>query len=175
VKYNRFRSIKFHFRWSRPIYAKQSVFRFRNSNKKYLKIKNVAEEVVNRLLTDLESILSSALIAVVEVLRMNPDRYAIIYDSKYDNDDNVPNSSTTTTPILSSSFNSSTSTKPNQNCYYNKYHGGILEIAKGFLNILLTELVDRTMVAAVKEKMFLLWSVKPETTFASAKTEVFFI
>ena len=108
---------------------------------------------VNKLLTDLESLLSSALIAVVEALRMNPDRYAIIYDSKYDNDDNVPNSSTTTTPILSSSFNSSTSTKPNQNCYYNKYHGGILEIAKGFLNILLTELVDRTMVAAVKEKI----------------------
>jgi hypothetical protein len=150
VKYNWFRSIKFHFRWSRPIYAKQSVFRFRNSNKKYLKIKNVAEEVVNRLLTDLKSLLSSALIAV-EALRMNPDRYAIVYDSKYDNDDNVPNSSTTTTPTLSSSFTSSTST--NQNCYYNKYHGGILEIAKGFLNILLTELVDGTMVAAVKEKI----------------------
>jgi hypothetical protein len=42
--------------------------------------------------------------------------------------------------------------KPYQNYYYNKYHGGILEIAKGFLNILLTELVDKTMVAAIKEK-----------------------
>jgi hypothetical protein len=109
VKYNWFRYIKFHFTWSRPIYAKQFVFRFRNSNKKYLKIKDVAEEVVNRLLTDRESLLTSALIAVIEALRMNPDRYAIIYDSKYDSDDNVHNSSSTTTtaPILSSCSTSS--------------------------------------------------------------------
>lgn len=64
------------------------------SNKKYLKIKDIAEEVVNRLLTDRESLLTSALIAVVEALRMNSDRYAIIYDGKYDSDDNVYNSST---------------------------------------------------------------------------------
>ena len=31
----------------------------------------------------------STLIAVVEVLRMNPDSYVIIYDSKYDNNDDV--------------------------------------------------------------------------------------
>jgi hypothetical protein len=51
-----------------------------------------------------------------------------------------------------SSFYLSTSTKPYQNYYYNKYHEGILEIAKGFLKILLNQLVDKTMVAAVKEK-----------------------
>jgi hypothetical protein len=27
--------------------------------------------------------------AVIEALRMNPDRYAVIYDSKYDRDDSV--------------------------------------------------------------------------------------
>jgi hypothetical protein len=85
---------------------------------------------------------------------MNPDRYAVIYNSKYDSDDNAHNSSSTTTtaPISSSSSTYSTSPKPYQNHYYNKYHGGILEIAKGFLNILLTELVHKTMVGAVKEK-----------------------
>ena len=58
------------------------VSRFKNSNEKYLKIKSIAEEVVDRLLKERE--LTSALIAVVEALRMNPDRYAVIYNSKYD-------------------------------------------------------------------------------------------
>jgi hypothetical protein len=39
-----------------------------------------------------------------------------------------------------------------QNRYYNQYHEWILELAKGFLKILLNQLVDKTMVAAVKEK-----------------------
>ena len=63
---------------------------------------------------------------------MNPDRYAIIYNSKYDNKDYV---------------STSTFTKP-QNYYYDKYHEGILKLAKGFLSILLNQLVDKTMVAA---------------------------
>ena len=41
--------------------------------------------------------------AVVEALRMNPDRYAVIYNIKYDNNDNVSNSSSTTTAPISSS------------------------------------------------------------------------
>jgi Mor family transcriptional regulator len=111
----------------------QSVSRFKNGNDKYLKIKDVAEEHVKRLLTEEETLLDLALKAVIEALRMNPDRYAIIYDSKYDSDDNVP---------------TSTFTKP-QDYYYNEYHEGLVEIAKGFLNILLNQLVDKTMVAAV--------------------------
>ena len=39
-----------------------------------------------------------------------------------------------------------------QNRYYNQYDEGLLELAKGFLKILLNQLVDKTMVAAVKEK-----------------------
>jgi ferric iron reductase protein FhuF len=66
----------------------QFVFRFKNSNKKYLKIKGVAEEDVNRLLTEQETLLDLALKAVIEALRMTPDRYKIIYNSKYDNNDN---------------------------------------------------------------------------------------
>jgi len=44
---------------------------------------------------------TSALIAVVEALRLNPDRYAVIYNTKYDDNDSggtaiveVPSSST---------------------------------------------------------------------------------
>jgi hypothetical protein len=40
----------------------------------------------------------------------------------------------------------------NQNHYFDEYHEGILEIAKGFLKLLINQLVDETRVAAVKEK-----------------------
>jgi chromosome segregation ATPase len=135
----------------------QFVYRFKNSNKKYLKIKSIAEEVVDILLAERKALLSSALVAVVEALRMNPDRYAIIYNSKYDDhNDNVFDSSKgTTVAALASSLSTSTSTsttKPLQNHYYNEYHEGLLELAKGFLNSLLNQVVDKTMVAAVKGK-----------------------
>src|SRR5205823_7898904 len=113
---------------------------------------DAAEEQVNRLLTDEETLLDLALKAVIEALRMNPDRYAIIYNSKYDSDDNIFESSNSTTSTAISSSLHSHSTKVHQNYYYNKYHEGILEIAKGFLNILLNHLADKTMIAAVKEK-----------------------
>ncbi|HET7392024.1 MAG TPA: hypothetical protein VFJ51_14495 [Nitrososphaeraceae archaeon] len=130
----------------------QFIYRFKKSNKKYLKIKSIAEEVVNRLLREQETLLELALNAVIEALRMNPDKYKIIYDSKYDNNESVfDSSSTNTAAAISPPYTSSTSTKPYQNRYYNKYHEGILELAKGFLKILLNQLVDKTMVAAIKE------------------------
>jgi hypothetical protein len=81
---------------------------------------------------------------------MNPDRYAIIYNSKYDDnrDNNIFDSSNNNTIISISSHSS----KP-QNYYYNQYHEGILEIANSLLKILLNQMVDNTMVAAaVQEK-----------------------
>jgi hypothetical protein len=128
----------------------QFVFRFKNSDKRYLQIKSFAEQVVDRLLEERESVLTSALIAVVEALRMNPDRYAVIYNSKYDNDnDNVFESITGAVAISSPHFHS---TKVHQNYYYNEYHEGILEIANSLLKILLNQVVDKTMVAAVKQE-----------------------
>ena len=127
------------------------VFRFRNSNKKYLKIKSIAEEHVNKLLTEQGGLLTSALIAVIEALRLHPDRYAIIYNTKYDN--SGIGSSTAVVEVLYSSSSSSSSPypKPYQNYYYNEYHKGILEIAKTFFNSLLSQMVNKTMVtAAVK-------------------------
>ena len=47
----------------------QFAYRFKNSNKKYLQIKDVAEEQVNGLLTEEETLLELALKAVIEALR----------------------------------------------------------------------------------------------------------
>jgi hypothetical protein len=76
-----------------------------------------------------------------------------LFTIRYDNNDSVfDSSSTTTQPIVSSCSTSSTSTKAHQNYYYNEYREGITEIANSLLKILLKEMVDNTMVAAVKEK-----------------------
>ncbi|MGB8033977.1 MAG: hypothetical protein WCF03_09180 [Nitrososphaeraceae archaeon] len=60
--------------------------------------------------------------AVVEALRMNPDKYAIIYNSEYDDSDSVFDSSrgTNTAAAISPPYTSSTSTstKPYQNNEY---------------------------------------------------------
>jgi hypothetical protein len=99
-----------------------------------------------------ESLLDLALKAVIEALRMNPDRYKIIYDSKYDSDDNTSNGSTTTAPVSSSSSTYSTFPKAYHNHYYDQYREGILEIAKGFVKIMTNPQVDKTMVAAVAKE-----------------------
>jgi hypothetical protein len=74
------------------------------------------------------------------------DRYTIVYNTKYDNNDNVMDS------IGAAISSASPYPKPYQNHYYNEYHEGLLEIAKTFFNGLLNQLVDKTRVAAVKEK-----------------------
>jgi hypothetical protein len=88
-----------------------------------------------------------ALKAVVEALRMNPDRYEVIYNSKYNNNESVFDSNGITAVVISSPhFPKSQS----QNYYYNEYRQGLLEIAKGFLNTLLNQLVDN--ISSKKEK-----------------------
>ena len=129
----------------------QFVSRFKNSNEKYLKIKSIAEETVNRLLTEEETFLDLALKAVIEALRMNPDKYNVIYNSKYDDNCNIFDSGSNIATAASSS--PSTTTKPqNHNHYYDQYREGILEIANSLLKILTNQIVDNTMVAAVQEK-----------------------
>ena len=128
---------------------RQFVSRFKNSDKRYLQIKGIAEEVVDRFLAERKSLLNSALVAVVEALRMNPDGYVVIFNSKYDNnnDGNIfENSNSNTSSAISSSHSSA---KSSQNYYYNEYHEGILEIANSLLKILTNQIADNTMVAAV--------------------------
>jgi hypothetical protein len=55
------------------------------------------------------------------------------------------------------------STKHCRNYYYNEYREALLRIAKGFFNNLLNQLVDKTVVAAVKEKLI---GFKYNNTFA---------
>lgn len=83
----------------------QFVSRFKNSDKRYLQIKRIAEEVVDRLLAERKSLLTSALVAVIEALRMNPDKYAVIYNSKYDDHNGgiFGSSMSTLAPAISSS------------------------------------------------------------------------
>ena len=49
--------------------SEQFVVVFRDSNRKYLKIKSIEEEHVNRLLTEQGGLLTSSLVAVIEALR----------------------------------------------------------------------------------------------------------
>jgi hypothetical protein len=124
--------------------TEQFVLRFRNGNKKYLKIKSNAEEQANRLLTEQGWLLT--LLAVIEALRLNPDRYAIIYNIRYDNNDSSSSKAVVDVPY---SFSSSLP-KPYQKYHYNEYHEGIFEMAKTFFNGLLSQLVNNTMVAVNK-------------------------
>jgi len=61
----------------------------KNSDNRYLQIRSIAEEVVNRLLAEHKSLLPLAHVAIVEALRINPDRYAVIYNIKYDNNNGI--------------------------------------------------------------------------------------
>jgi hypothetical protein len=91
-----------------------------------------------------------ALKAVVEALRMNPDRYEVIYNSKYNNNESVFDSNDITSVAISSPHSPKSQ---NQNYYYNEYRQGLLEIAEGFLKTLLNQLVDN--VSSNKRKMSL--------------------
>jgi hypothetical protein len=76
-----------------------------------------------------------------ESINAGTDKYAVIYNTKYDNSvfDNNNNNGTVAAYL-----------KSYQNYYYKEYHEGILEIAKTFFNNRLHQLVDKTMVAAEK-------------------------
>ena len=64
----------------------QFVTRFKNGNREYLMIRSIAEQIVYGLLSEHGELISSAIMSVVQALRVNPDRYAIIFDnSEYDN------------------------------------------------------------------------------------------
>ena len=102
-------------------------------------------------MTEQESLLDLALKAVIEALRMNPDRYNVIYNSNYDDNCSIFGSGSNIATAISCS--PSTTTKPqNHNHYYDQYREGILEIANSLLKILTNQMVDKTMVGAVKEK-----------------------
>jgi hypothetical protein len=64
---------------------------FKRSNKKYCKIKGIAEEHINSFLADQKILVSAAVLAVIEALRMYPNKHRIVCsnDGNYDSDSNV--------------------------------------------------------------------------------------
>ena len=64
---------------------------FKRSNKKYGKIRAIAEEHINSFLADQKILVSAAVLAVIEALRMHPNKHRIICsnDSNYDSDSNA--------------------------------------------------------------------------------------
>jgi hypothetical protein len=80
---------------------------------------------------------------------MKQDKKAVIYDSKYDDNCSIFDSGSNIATTISSSPSTATNLQ-NHNHYYDQYREGILEIAKSLLKILTNQIVDNTMVAAVK-------------------------
>jgi len=96
---------------------------FVSSSRNYLEqIRGIAEQFVYGFLAEHGGLLTSAIIAVVQALRENPDKYAIIFDnSNYDNTNN-------------------------------QYLHALREVADSFLKILSRQMIDKTMVAVAAVK-----------------------
>jgi hypothetical protein len=61
---------------------------FKRSNKKYSKVRAIAEQHINSFLMDRKILVSAAVLAVTEALRMHPNKHTVICsnDGNYDND-----------------------------------------------------------------------------------------
>jgi tryptophanyl-tRNA synthetase len=115
------------------------VTRFKNGDKKYLEIKGIAQEHVNYLLTQRKRMLTIAVIAVIEALKMNADMYMTIFvDSN--KDDTLNDSNSFVSMYLKAAF-SNYETKQ-------AYNAAVVEIAEAFCNRLSTVLVNETMTSA---------------------------
>ena len=75
--------------YNEKCHLEEFVSSYKNGNRNYHEIKSIAEQIVYGLLSEHGALLTSAIIAVVQALRENPDKYAIIFDNtKYDNNTN---------------------------------------------------------------------------------------
>jgi hypothetical protein len=109
----------------------QFVYRFRSTNQKYVRIKNVAFECVNRFFLhalrepDKKGLLSIVLSAVIETLRQNPERYNIIFGNNSENNNQGNNINT--------------------NTY--EQQDAVLEVSAKLSKVLIDQLVNQTMSA----------------------------
>ena len=60
---------------------------FKRSNKKYGKIRAIAEEHIDRFLSDRKALVSAAVLAVIEALRMHPNKHRMICCNDGNNSD----------------------------------------------------------------------------------------
>src|SRR5215216_3269104 len=117
------------------------VTHFKNNNKKYLKIKQEAEENVKSVLRNGKLLLKFATLPVIESLRTNPELCNFII---YDNSNNTPISYGSNYPSLMLSGRQ----QQQQQSFNDSYIGLILEEAEKLYNKLRTELTNRVMAAA---------------------------
>jgi tryptophanyl-tRNA synthetase len=112
---------------------------FKTGDKKYLEIKGIAQEHVNYLLTERKTLLTIAIIAVIEALKMNPDTYTTIFvDSN--KEDMWNDSDSFASMYLKEAFS---------NYQTNQARDAIVvKIAEAFCNRLSTVLVNETMTSA---------------------------
>jgi hypothetical protein len=119
------------------------VSRFKSNNEEYRKIKQRVEEEVRSVLTDGKVLLQFALASIIEAFRRNPDKYnnVLLY--------NMPSSS-------SSSYSLSSlipiSTRQSLPFHIESYKNMIIEISEKLYNILVKELLSRTVISIVDIK-----------------------
>jgi predicted DNA-binding protein YlxM (UPF0122 family) len=84
---------------NKKVSLEEFVYRFRKTDPRYTRIKNVAEEHIKKLLSQTDqnqkAILNLALCSVLQALRENPNRYNVIFDINNNNNNSDNNSNNT--------------------------------------------------------------------------------
>jgi hypothetical protein len=109
---------------------------YKRTDKKYCKIKKIARGYINSFLTDRRILVSAAVIAVIEALKMNPDKHQMICN----NDSAMSNESYSTLPELHTST-------------YDEYsnHKIVLDTAHALYNRLVKWFGEKTLDSAIAE------------------------
>jgi hypothetical protein len=118
------------------------VTHFKNNNKEYLKIKQVAEDKVKDVLPNGKLLLKFATLSVIESLRTNPELYNFVI---HDNSNNTTISYGSNYPSL---MLSGRQHQQQQQSFNDTYTALILEEAEKLYDMLMTELTNRVMTAA---------------------------
>jgi transcriptional regulator len=120
-----------------------SVEGFKRSNKKYGKVRAIAEEHIDRFLSDRKALVSAAVLAVIEALRMHPNKHRMICC----NDGNNSNSNEMSNDSLAVLL------EPESNYSYNDNEVSDIAIVSDTANALydriLKWLAEKTIASAV--------------------------
>jgi predicted transcriptional regulator len=122
-----------------------SVEGFKRSNKKYGKVRAIAEEHINNFLSDQKILVSAAVLAAIEALRMYPNKHRIVCsnDGNYDSDSNaISNESLAVLSQIQSNYS-----------HDDNELGDIAivsDTAKTLYDRILKWLVDKTIASAVR-------------------------
>jgi regulator of replication initiation timing len=117
---------------------------FKRSNKKYGKVRAIAEEHINSFLTDRKALVSAAVLAVIEALRMHPNKHRMICCNDGNNSDSNEMSNDSLAVLL----------EPESNYSHDDNELGDIAIvsdtAKALYDRILAWLVDKTIASAAQ-------------------------